>query len=478
VRRGSLVALCAVVIGCGMDQQERVAPPTIEPRLRLVTDEQFANAVRDLVGVEAPAIHTPGSTPHQLVHEEVLAIDGARWLEYRMAAEAIAKQTAPCELPCALDLAERAFRRPLDDGERERIERLFAQGGSALVVEAVLQAPSFLYRTELGAGPSTVLTSWELASALAFFFYDSLPDAQLRAAARDGSLVQRGVLEREVDRLLAEPRVRDHLVDVVLRWLEAYRVLDVAKNETLYPELTPELRARMFGETERFVRDVLFERDGSLRELLTSSRRFVDERLAAHYGSKKRGGILTHASMLTALASASRQSIILRGKFVNEELLCTPELGRPPFDAIVGVAAFTSKLTESQFAHYRVANAYCATCHRIIDPPGRALERYDGIGRWRSTDEIGLAVEDEAEIVLDGVPQRVRGAFELGELLAESEQVARCAVERLAQHAFGRHLDRRNIERLLAQFEQSDKNLVELFRAIALSPAFRERHRD
>ena len=173
----------------------------------------------------------------------------------------------------------------------------------------------------------------------------------------------------------------------------------------------------------------------------------------------------------------SRQSIIKRAKYVHDNLLCTPELGRPPFDAIAAVAPFTSKLTESQFAHYRVANAYCATCHRTLDPPGRALEHYDGIGRWRAGDEIGFAVEDDTTIEIDGVRRDIKGAIELAEVLASSQQVARCTVQRLAQHAFGRELDAKNIDQLLARFEDSGRNIVELFRVIATSRAFRQRWR-
>lgn len=491
--------LVVALVACGQDRQERVAQPSVPTRVRVLTDAQFTNAVNDLVGFDPPPIHTPGSTPHQFVHEDVIALDSARLVEYRVAAELVAQQLSlipTCsELACALDLAERAFRRPLDADERGQLAGLFAQGGYPLVVEAVLQAPSFLYRTELGAiddARSVDLDAYEVAAELGFFFYDSLPDAELRAAAADGSLLDPSVLDQQVDRLLAEPRAREHMLHVVLDWLQARRVLDVAKDGLLYPELVPPLRASMYEETERFVRDVLFERNGSLRELLTSQATFVDERLALHYGvttvagdtfrpitldPKQRAGILTQASMMTALAAPNRESIILRAKYVHDTFLCTPDMGRPPFDTIAAVSSFTSKLTESQFAYYRVANSYCATCHRKLDPPGRALERYDAIGRYRWADEIGLPVDDDTTIEIDGALQNVRGGVQLGKLLANSPQVARCTVQRLAQHAFGRELDNANVDLLLARFEDSDRNIVELFRTIATSRAFRQRWR-
>ena len=498
MKRAFVVAL-GLLVGCGQDRQERVPTPSVPTRVRLLTDAQFTNAVHDLIGFAPPAIHTPGTMPHQLVHEDVVAVDGGRLVEYRMVAEQVAQQLvlAPTciELACTLDFTERAFRRPIDDDERERIGALFTQGGFPLVVEAVLQAPSFLYRTELGAGNddrSVDLDAYELASSLSFLFYDSLPDAELRAAAANGTLLDPAVIDAQVDRLLAEPRVQDHLVEVVLDWLQAHLVLDVGKDPFYFPELTSPMRVSMYGETQRFVRSVLFDRNGSLRELLTSRDTFVDERLAQHYGitdvtgdtfvpvsldAKQRAGILTQAGLLTGLALSYRESIILRGKFVNENLLCTPELGRPPFDAIAAVAGFTGQLTESQFGHYRMANTYCASCHRILDPPGRALERYDGIGRWRFRDEHWIDIEDDTAIEIDGVRRDIHGAIELAELLASSKQVARCTVQRLSQHAFGRVLDDRNLDALLVRFEDSDKNLVELFRAIATSRAFRQRWR-
>jgi len=462
----------SVLVACGQDRMERIPAPDIPPRVRLLTDAQYANAVRDLLGLEALAVHTPGTDPHQLVHEDLVAVDGAALVEYRMAAEQAARQATGCaDLDCSLKLAERAFRRPLQSDEIERLRGVFELGGFPLVVETVLQAPSFLYRTEL----TGTLSQYELAAELAFFFYDSLPDDGLWAAAQSGKLANRDTLALEVDRLLGESRVQGHLVDVVLDWFEIHRVLDAPKDGELYPEFTTELRESMYAETQLFVRDLMWRRHGSLRELLTAQSTFADAQLAAHYGGAQRAGILTQGSVLAALATPARESIILRGVFVHRNLLCTPELGRPPFSTIADLAGFTGKLSESQFAHYRAANTYCSTCHRIIDPPGRALEHYDSIGRWRDTDELGIAVEDDTTFEIDGHRVDVRGGIELGRALADSDQVARCAVQRLTEHAFGRKLDRANIDYVLFKFEEADRELVQLFRAIALSPAFRER---
>jgi hypothetical protein len=466
----------------------------IPARVRLLTDAQYANAVRDLLGdaVAVPPLRTPGTAPHQFIHEDVIAVDAPLLVQYRMAAETLA--AAVTQRPAGMEtatFAERAFRRPLDDGERAALAALEADGGFALVVEAVMQAPDFLYRTELGGGDDdgdgvVELTPYELAGELSFLLLDSIPDDALWASAKDGTLGQPDVLAGHVERLLATPRVREHLTHVVLDWLEAWKVLDAVKDPALFPELDEAMRRSMLAETDRFVRDVLWERRGSLRELLSSRRSFADDRVTELYGDSPRAGVLTQASMLTSLATARQESIIRRGLFVHRKLLCTPELGRPPFDAIAGVAPLTSKLSEMQFSHYRLAHLYCRGCHRVIDPPGRALHHYDGMGRWREVDAIDQPIEDTVRMVvpgLDGDAETwVSGPIEMAEYLAGSDEVAGCVVDLMAHHAFGMGLTdaRGGITRrgLHDRFEAADRDLVDVFRAIATSPAFRKRTRE
>jgi hypothetical protein len=237
---------------------------------------------------------------------------------------------------------------------------------------------------------------------------------------------------------------------------------------------------------------VLWKRGGSLRTLLTSSETFVDPKLAALYeidpksddfapvtlDGRLRAGVLTHGSILTNLATSHSESIIHRGIFVHRKLLCTTEPGRPPFLAIAKEAAFVSQLSESQAAHYRAAHVYCSSCHRTIDPPGRALHHYDGIGRYRTRDALDMDIDASDTIMLDGRPRTFANAIELSRLLAESPQVGECVVDQLAHHALGRAvLDPATREHLRVRFEQSDRDLVEVFRAIATAPGFHRRGR-
>jgi hypothetical protein len=526
---GVLRAVLMAVIfaaACGNDTALWDPPRhvSLPARVRLLTEAQYANAVRDLLGdVHVPTPGWPGVAPHQLVHEDLLAIDSPLLVQFRLAAESVAAEIAAWPGDGCVDdacarggveaFASRAFRRPLEPAEADALWQIYHLGwgfgrergasedaaraaGFAHVVEAVLQAPSFVYRTELGGGEApdarglVALTAHELAAELSFLLTDSLPDEPLRTAAGDGSLLREEVLAAHVERLLGTPRARAHLADVVLRWLGAYDVLEARKDVSQFPSLTPELRASMLTETRLFVLDVLWERGGSLRELLTSSETFVDERLAAHYEHRgvsgdrhvrvslrgdRRAGVLTHGSILTSLATEQRESIIKRGIYVHERLLCTPELGRPPFDAIVASARFTHAMSEAQFSYFREAHIYCSTCHRTIDPPGRALHHYDGSGRYRTADTIDVPVDASGALEIGGARREFADAIGLGRALGGSEHVGRCVTDQLAHHALGRLPDPSLRGYLHRRFESAGRDLVEVFRALATSPQFRLR---
>ncbi|TMQ10540.1 MAG: DUF1592 domain-containing protein [Deltaproteobacteria bacterium] len=513
--------LILVAAGCGIDTGFDTPPSaaSLPVRVQLVTDAQYRNAVHDLLGdVKVPALHSPGTTPDQFIHEDVLAVDAPLLVQYRIAAESIAAELAadPGRLGCdAADdrclriwidrLAVRAFRRPIYASEHDQLAALYDAGvagggpgaGIGLVVEAVLQAPSFVYRTEIGPPPGAPpgtdveLTPYELASELGALLLDSIPDDALWAAARDGSLADRDVLAAQVDRLLGLPRVRDHLVDVVLDWLEVPAIFTAGKDAMKYPEMTPELRASMYGETRQFVAEVLWHRRGSLRVLLTSNESFIDARLAEIYGMRfitadelvpvildprRRGGILTQPSVLALAATPQSESIVRRGLFIERKLLCQPDLGRPPFSTIAAVASQVASLSEAQYSVYRTTTAYCAGCHGAIDPPGRTLHHFDGLGRWRNIDAVDDDIDATASLMLDDREREVDGALAMARALADSDQVAHCVVDQLAHYALGRTVDDPALsDYLYSSFDRSERDLVAVFRALATAPVFRMR---
>ena len=476
----ALVLLAA----CGTD---RGAPPeaTLPARVRLVTDAQYTNAVHDLLGdVTVPAIRSPGTQPHQLIHDDnVLAVDAPLLVQYRLAAEAVAHEARErcADRACAQDFASRAFRRPLDAGERTRIDGLFDEGGFALVVQAVLQAPSFVYRSELGDGAE--LTPYELASELAFLFLDSIPDEPLWQAARDGSIADPAVVEAHVERLLALPRVRAHLTEVVLAWLDLHDIETMFRLET-----SAALRASMFEQVKLYVDDVLWRRGGTLRELLTSRGTFIDAQLAHYYdgasagwnmepylGGPERAGLLVQPGVLAMLSFSYSESIIKRGLYVQRKFLCAEDLGRPPFAAIAETDKITRGFNEAQLAHFRSAHIYCSGCHRKIDPPGFALHHYDGRGHYRKRDAGDWPIEDDVRLPIDGRIELVRGADGLAEALLVSDEVARCVVGQLAHHALGRAVDDPATKSYLLTRFGADRDIVDVFRAIATAPIFRRR---
>ena len=498
---------------------EEIPPPA---RLWVLTDAQHTNAIRDLLGdVDVPEVRTPGITSTQFVHEAGLhRVSGPLLVQYQAAAEAVAEQAlaridrvAPCSgepQECAEafvdDFVSRAFRRPLAADERAELLAIYELGaveshdvGVALVIETVLQAPDFLYRTELGApgaeGDLVSLTSFELASALSFFLLDSIPDEPLWQAALDGSLEDPAVLAAETARLIELPRVRAHLEEVLITWIGIERVRVLEKDPAMFPELDEALRESMIEETRRFVSDVLWARNGSLSELLTSSRTYVDPELAALYGVEapetgagfveldpaERAGILTHASVLATLAGPTKTSIVHRGLFVNRLFMCLPEIAPPPPDLLEGVAGETESLSERELADYRASNTTCAGCHAMIDPPGIALEHYDPIGRWRT--EADDAPVDAAATVSIGTapPRAITGAVDLAHALAQNDEVTACVAEQIVQHAFGRALRREaacSRADVVERFDASDRDIVEIFRAIPETTAFRVRRRE
>lgn len=533
-------ALVLAALACHGSPDEPVKEVPLPARVWLLSDAQYSNAVRDLLGdVEIPAVRTPGVTGDQFIHEAALhRVSGPLLGQYQAAAERAAQQAAgrldrilPCdpavigEDGCARAFIDhfvsRAFRRPLDDAEREQLIALFESGresadadsgdgglaidgfsaGIALVIEATLQAPTFLYRAELGgegdADGVVTLTPHELAAQLSFLFLDSIPDDPLWAAAEDGSLGRSEVLAAQVDRLLAMPRVREHLGEVVLTWLGIPEVLTVPIDRPYAPEFDEDLRRSMMAESRLFVRDVLWSRDGTLGELLTSSRTFLDARLAEHYGvdglpaldgvasgehvaveldPAQRAGILTHGSFLSATSVPKFRSIVHRGLAINRALLCLPEPPSPPLELLAAAAPEVNRLDVRERSQYRLVTPVCASCHETIDPLGIAFENFDLIGRWQTEGVSPVTAVDHG----DGELVLVQDAVELAALLARSDRVAACVVDQMMQQALGRELgddsavSRRYVE---DRFEASDRDLVEIFRRIPETRAFRARYR-
>ena len=479
-----IAALLAAVVGCvnPPDASEDGYPAV---RLRLLTDSQHANAVRDLVGEVELDLRTPGVAVDQFVREVGLyEIRGSLLAQYHQAARQAAAAARIDELvPCANDggepcarafidqFAARAFRRPLESEDRDRLLEVFRLGGYPLVIEAVLSAPDFLYRKELG-GPArrqvVDLAPHELAEALSFLLLNSIPDEPLWLAALDGSLAEPAAVAAQVDRLLALPRVRDRVTELVLRWLRipATRALDTGSVKMVDGALVDS----MVDETQQFVADVLWRRGGQLGELIAGSGQFSDAALDEHYGAAPpRAGVLTQAAVLIA-ASPYGRSVVHRGLYIGRQFLCLPEPPPPPLELLEEVADDLEGLDDREVSEFRAANPACAGCHVTIDPLGLAFDSYTWLGQWR---EEG---DGSSEVTIDGQLHPIAGAAELSEVLAASDEVAACVARQFVEYAFGGPLERSPATAAAIEREfDRDRDLVGLLRVIATSPAFRKR---
>ncbi len=414
------------------------------------------------------------------------------------------------EGPCAREilsrLARRAYRRPVTDTDLEmllgfyetgRAERDF-EAGIQKALERVLVAPGFLFRIErepvdLVPGTAYRLTDLELASRLSFFLWSSIPDETLLSVAEAGRLHEPAELERQVRRMLADTRATALVDDFASQWLQLGRVRGVVPDADVFYEFDENLRADMARETLLFLESQLRE-DHGLLDLLTADYTFVNERLARHYGlvgiygerfrrvtldddHDSRGGLLGHASLLTLTAYPTRTSPVLRGKWLLDNILGMPP-SPPPADVPAleeNHGAVAPRSVRERMEQHR-ANPACAVCHRVMDPPGFALEHFDAIGRWRDTDETGAPV-DAAGTLADGTP--VVGPATLRHaLLAQEQSFVRTVTEKLLTYAVGRsveYYDQPAIRKIAAAAASDDYRWSSIVRGIVESVPFQMR---
>jgi hypothetical protein len=364
-------------------------------------------------------------------------------------------------------LARRAYRRPVTDEDVQTLLRFYGTGrgdggfesGIGLALERMLVGPEFLFRTErdpINAAPNTVhrITDLELASRLSFFLWSSIPDDELLDLAERGRLRDSAVLEQQVRRMLADARSSSLITSFAAQWLHLRNLNSMSPDLERFPYFDENLREAFRQETELFFESVLHE-DRSVLDLLSADYTFVNERLASHYGipgiygshfrrvrstDGNRGGLLGHGSILTVTSYANRTSPVVRGKWVLDNILGTPPPPPPPNVPELKARDTQGKVLSmrGQMEQHR-ANPVCASCHRVMDPLGFALENFDGVGRWRTTDASELI--DASGAMPDGTP--FRGPTELREVLLQKrrEQFASTVADRLLTYALGRGLE-------------------------------------
>jgi hypothetical protein len=375
------------------------------------------------------------------------------------------EEQEPCARSILSELAERAYRRPLEDEDVDALMKFYLDGtdfesGIRAALRAILASPQFVLRVErqppdVAPGEIYRITDPELASRLSFFLWSSLPDQELLDAAREGRLHAQDELESQVKRMLADPRSGALASRFAAEWLGLGRLDTVTPDPLLYPNYDRTLALSLRRETELLFDSVVRD-DSSVVDLLTSDYTFVDERLAAHYKipgvlgnrfrrvvieDEHRLGLLGQGSILMMTSLADRTSSTARGKWVLETLLGVPPRPPPPdepalekTDAIRDGRVLSGR--ERLDAHR--ADPACASCHEIIDPIGVALENYDITGAWRIHD-AGAPIDAHAT-VFDGTavsgPSGLRAV-----LLRYQDAFITTFTENLMSYALGRRIE-------------------------------------
>jgi len=362
-------------------------------------------------------------------------------------------------------LAHRAYRRPVTRAEVASLMKFVAlarsrgettEQGIQLAIEAMLVTPQFLFRIEHDPNPTDAqdvhrISDVELASRLSYFLWSSMPDDELLGQAEAGKLHEPTVLDAQVKRMLADRRSAAFATNFAGQWLEI-RNLDVVKPDPeKFPEWGPELRDAMKTETRMFFEYVLRE-DRPLSDFIDARYTFLNARLAKFYGipgvtgsdfrrveltTGQRGGLLSQASVLTVSSYPTRTSVVLRGKYVLNNILGS-EIPPPPPDvpALDESAVGTLMSLRQQMEKHR-ADPMCSSCHNKMDPLGFGLENYNGIGKWRTED--GRFPVDSSGTLPNGksfkTPDEMRAL-----LMAGLPQFSRCLTEKMLTYALGRGL--------------------------------------
>ena len=384
-----------------------------------------------------------------------------------------AAEEAACARTILAGLARRAYRRPVTADDMAPVMEQYADGrakgsfeqGVEHGLRLVLANPKFLFRAEAPVATGTVgrVSDVELASRLSFFLWSSGPDDALLNAAAKGQLSQPLVLEREVKRMLSDPRARALVDNFAGQWLMLRNLKGHIPTPGDFPNFDNELRQAFRRETELFVASI-FHEDRSVVELLTADYSFLNERLARHYGvpnvygsqfrrvtlpGEARRGLLGQGSVLTVTSYPNRTSPVLRGKWILENILGTPPPSPPPNvpaldDNKAGEEARSQR--ERLEAHRR--SPTCASCHRVMDPLGFALENFDGIGEWRAKEPGGRI--DPAGQLADG--SAVDGPVALRRALTRKPELfVRTVTEKLMTYGLGRgmaHTDMPTVRRI------------------------------
>ncbi|MBI3208096.1 MAG: DUF1592 domain-containing protein [Candidatus Solibacter usitatus] len=411
------------------------------------------------------------------------------------------KYDEACMKQIAANFARRAFRRPVSEAEAEKYFGYTKAGLAAgesperalrLALRAILVSPNFLFRLEhdpKDASASHPLNDFELVSRLSYFLWSSMPDETLFRLAQDNQLRKPGVLERQTRRMIEDAKFSEFVENFGGQWLELRNLDEVKPAPEKFPAFDNTLRVAMKRETQLYFEHVA-KNERSLLDFLDSDYTFLNERLARHYGitgvtgeefrkvkleTKQRGGVLSHASILTVSSYPNRTSPVIRGKFLLENFLNAPPPPPPPNVPSLEESSkgMTGSLRQQMEKHR--SNAMCASCHTRMDALGFGLENYDAIGAWREKDgEFGI----DASGALPGGRLFQSPAELRAKMMADRDEFASCVAEKMITYALGRGLeksDRTFVRQVVRTIAADNYKLSRLILEIVKSAPFQMR---
>ncbi len=435
-----------------MWENEGIQQPRLFGYHLAVTELPDSNPAVDSIEIEGPlSVDGPGDTPSR---RRIFSCLPANLDEEPACAQQILSS-----------LARRAYRRPVSESDVQGLVEFYNQGrldggfegGIQFALERVLVSPDFLFRIEQDPadaqpGAMYAISDIELASRMSFFLWSSPPDDELLILAERGALREPGMLEQQVQRMMADPHADAFIKNFVGQWLYLRNLEDFYPDPAAFPEFDENLRTALQRETELFIDDQI-RSDASLLELLSADYTFVNERLARHYdipgvyGSRyrkvtvdgnQRGGLLGHGGLMMVTSYPNRTSPVLRGKFVLENLLGGPPPEPPPNVPALETSSDGKILTMREAMVMHRENPACRVCHAAMDPIGFSLENYDVVGKWRR--EFAGQPIDASGLLPDGNtfdgPDGLRGL-----LLERPDDLVGTITEKLMRFALGRSLE-------------------------------------
>ena len=435
-----------------MWENEGIQQPRLFGYHLAVTELPDANPAVDSIQIEGPlSVDGPGDTPSR---RRIFSCLPANLDEEPACAQQILSS-----------LARRAYRRPVSESDVQGLVEFYNQGrldggfevGIQFALERVLVSPDFLFRIEQDPadaqpGAMYAISDIELASRMSFFLWSSPPDDELLNLAERGALREPGMLEQQVQRMMADPRADAFIKNFVGQWLYLRNLEDFYPDPAAFPEFDENLRTALQRETELFIDDQI-RSNASLLDLLSADYTFVNERLARHYGipgvygsryrkvtvdGNQRGGLLGHGGLMMVTSYPNRTSPVLRGKFVLENLLGGPPPEPPPNVPALETSSDGKILTMREAMVMHRENPACRVCHAAMDPIGFSLENYDVVGKWRR--EFAGQPIDASGLLPDGNtfdgPDGLQGL-----LLERPDDLVGTITEKLMRFALGRSLE-------------------------------------